>query len=104
MTFYALVNHDAEGIGFYGVFETIHHVNKAIADYYVEQARSVGEIDNNYKYKQCLFYAFEDEDEDLVDYLLSKYHDFIFNGLEDETYSTDFEIIPVELNVFLIDE
>ena len=104
MTFYALVNHNEEGVRFYGIFETIHHVNNVIANYDVEQARNYGEIDNNFKYKQCLIYAFEDGDEDLIDCLLSRYQDFIFNGLENETYKTDFEIIPVSLNEFLVDE
>ena len=58
----------------------------------------------NFKYKLSLYYAFEDKDEDLIDCLLSRYHDFIFNGLEDKTYSTDFEVIPIELNEFLVDE
>ena len=36
MMFYALVDHNDNGTVFHGVFGTLYHANKAIANYYEE--------------------------------------------------------------------
>ncbi len=99
MILYGLFYYDDDGKHFRGIFENIHAANNAIATWYVENTND-GDVNTDFKYIDALFSAFEDEDTNLIDCLLSRYHDFIFNNLENNTLSTNFDIIELEFNTY----
>ena len=83
MRMFALFQHTGEGKEFKGIFTDKQSICRNLAQYYVELAEQ-GDIIDEFCYKEFCYKVMEENDESLLDTLMDRYSDFIYDQCFDE--------------------